>query len=317
MIITLKNANFSENNVGQLNSWFIFAPTVSGGVVTVDSNNPSSIDKTTLPATTLKYTFDTAKYNFISCTPSVGTATHSNGLITVIIPQGTTIVANITISIALERIGGDTGGEEEEPETTNYTFTINPDPTSATVTLSATGYSTVSGTGSKSITVANGTKVNWSVSADGYTTRTGNWTISGGNKTENIVLVASDGTGTVTELTFETSGFYNNSSQGGGITSPNTSWYMSDLIPINTLTNNSDGYCTSMLQGHSRVAVVYYASSNNTDSSAFLGNYGTTTQGETVQYTAEEVKENAPEGTVYVGFSTHTGHKPLRVYVLQ
>lgn len=115
MIITLKNANFSENNVGQLNSWFIFAPTVSGGVVTADSNNPSSIDKTTLPATTLKYTFDTAKYNFISCTPSVGIATHSNGLITVTIPKGTTIVANITISIVLERIGGDTGGEEEEP----------------------------------------------------------------------------------------------------------------------------------------------------------------------------------------------------------
>ena len=115
MIITLKNADFSENNVGQLNSWFIFAPTVSGGVVTADPNNPSSIDKTTLPATTLKYTFDTAKYNFISCTPSVGTVTHSNGTITVTIPQGTTIVANITISIALERIGGDTGGEEEDP----------------------------------------------------------------------------------------------------------------------------------------------------------------------------------------------------------
>lgn len=74
---------------------------------------------------------------------------------------------------------------------TNYTFTINPNPTSATVTLSATGYSTVSGTGSKSITVANGTTVNWRVEASGYTTRTGDWTISGGNKTENIVLVTS------------------------------------------------------------------------------------------------------------------------------
>jgi hypothetical protein len=71
---------------------------------------------------------------------------------------------------------------------TNYTFTITPNPTSATVTLSATGYSTVSGTGSKSITVANGTTVNWRVEASGYTTRTGNWTISGGNKTENITL---------------------------------------------------------------------------------------------------------------------------------
>ena len=91
--------------------------------------------------------------------------------------------------------GGNTGGGE--PETpVNYTFTLNPTPTSATVTLSATGYSTVSGTGSKSITVANGTKVNWSVSASGYTTRTGDWTISGGNKTESIALTATGGGGT-------------------------------------------------------------------------------------------------------------------------
>jgi hypothetical protein len=60
--------------------------------------------------------------------------------------------------------------------------------------LSATGYSTVSGTGSKSITVANGTKVDWSVSASGHTTKTGTWTANGSNKTENITLTASDGT---------------------------------------------------------------------------------------------------------------------------
>ena len=232
--------------------------------------------------------------------------------------NGATFSNNIgTVNIETGTVTPPSGGGSQPSTPTSYTFTINPNPTSATVTLSATDYSTVSGTGDQSITVANGTEVNWSVSASGYTARTGTWTADGENKTESIVLVASDGTGTVTELTFETSGFYNNSSQGGGVTSPNASWYMSDLIPINTLTNNSDGYCTSMLQGHSKVAVVYYASSNSTDSSAFLGNYGTTTQGETVQYTAEEVKENAPEGTVYVGFSTHTGHKPFRVYVLQ
>ena len=82
----------------------------------------------------------------------------------------------------------------EEPVTpTNYTFTINPDPTSANVTLSATGYSDVSGTGSQSITVANGTEVNWSVEADGYTTQEGTWTANGSNETENVVLVASGG----------------------------------------------------------------------------------------------------------------------------
>lgn len=97
------------------------------------------------------------------------------------------------------------GGEPDTPATpTNYTFTINPTPTSATVTLSATGYSTVSGTGSKSITVANGTKVNWNVSASGYTTRTGDWTISGGNKTENITLTATSGGGGSSALDLST-----------------------------------------------------------------------------------------------------------------
>ena len=113
----------------------------------------------------------------------------------------TGISNKVTFVGAAELIsGGNTGGSGgNKPETpVNYTFTINPTPTSATVTLTATGYSAVSGTGSKSITVANGTKVNWSVSADGYTTRTGNWTINGSNKTENIVLTTTGGEGATT-----------------------------------------------------------------------------------------------------------------------
>ncbi len=78
----------------------------------------------------------------------------------------------------------------EDPVTpTNYTFTINPDPTSATVTLSATGYSTVTGTGSKSITVANGTVVSWSVSANGYTEQSGTETVT---KTDSKSVVLSE-----------------------------------------------------------------------------------------------------------------------------
>lgn len=124
-----------------------------------------------------------------------GTTSYSNGTLTIPITpsSGSTFGASEVSSINVTVTGAvSSGGKPEAP--TNYTFTITPDPISATVTLSATGYSTVSGTGSKSITVANGTTVNWSVSADGYTTRTGNWTISGGNKTENITLTASDGT---------------------------------------------------------------------------------------------------------------------------
>ena len=99
-------------------------------------------------------------------------------------------IGKIDINSGVITPNPDTGGGGSTTPT-NYTFTLNPTPTSATVTLSATGYSTVSGTGSRSITVANGTTVNWSVSASGYTTRTGNWTISGGDKTENIALNSS------------------------------------------------------------------------------------------------------------------------------
>lgn len=126
-----------------------------------------------------------------------GTPTWSNGKLTIAIRPASSkstfeaagTIINVSVSGATAISSGGSGG-------TNYTFTINPNPTSATVTLSATGYSTVSGTGSKSITVANGTKVNWSVSASGYTTRTGSWTANGSNETLPVVLTASGGGGT-------------------------------------------------------------------------------------------------------------------------
>ena len=79
--------------------------------------------------------------------------------------------------------GGNTGGSGGTDTPVNppsYTFTINPTPASATVTLSATGYSTVSGTGSKSITVASGTNVTYEVSASGYITQSGRKSITRG-----------------------------------------------------------------------------------------------------------------------------------------
>lgn len=104
--------------------------------------------------------------------------------------NGATFSNNIgTVNIETGTVTPPSGGGTDT--STNYTFTINPTPTSATVTLTASGY-TQSG---NSITVANGTTVSWRVSASGYTTRTGNWTISGGNKTENITLTATSGGG--------------------------------------------------------------------------------------------------------------------------
>lgn len=193
MIITLKGANFSTNKIGTLSNWTITpvidSGTVYSGVRSVKKGDPFSA--------TLTLQENYAYSNGVEVTMGGdGTITKTeNGNVTTISTTSTT--GNITIKALTYNTstGGSDSGDVVDPETpvtpTNYTFTITPDPISATVTLSATGYSDVSGTGSKSITVANGTKVNWSVSASGYTTRTGNWTINGGNKTENITLTAS------------------------------------------------------------------------------------------------------------------------------
>ena len=79
-------------------------------------------------------------------------------------------------------------------EIVNYTFTIIPNPSDAIVKLTASGYSQ----SGNSITVASGTNVSWSVSADGYTTRTGYWTANE-NKTIPVTLTATGGGGTLNE----------------------------------------------------------------------------------------------------------------------
>ena len=185
MWFKLVNANFTTN-LGTMsslsNSWGI-TWSVSGGIV--KTNCPGSVAKGgTLNAT---LTLNSGA-SLTSITSSSGTLTKTVSGTTVTV-KVTGISANCTITVVA------TGGTVAP---TNYTFTINPTPTSATVTLSATGYSTVSGTGSKSITVANGTKVSWSVSANGYTTRTGNWTANE-NKTMPVTLTATGGGGTLNE----------------------------------------------------------------------------------------------------------------------
>lgn len=197
MWLKLANATFSVN-LGQMS---VLSNSISikyNGLNGAFAINKSSVSKDDTSAE-LKLTLNSGW----TCTSASATVTgasetsdsYSNGVLTISIKpsSGTTFkdsgTTEIVINVTHDATGSSSGGSGGA--TTNYTFTINPTPTSATVTLTATGYSTVSGTGSKSITVANGTKVNWTVSASGYTTRTGNWTISGGNKTENVVLVTS------------------------------------------------------------------------------------------------------------------------------
>lgn len=71
-----------------------------------------------------------------------------------------------------------------------YTFTISPTPSSASVSLTASGYSQ----SGKSITVPSGTKVSWSVSKSGYTSQSGTQTVTS-NYTKYVTLSASSGGG--------------------------------------------------------------------------------------------------------------------------
>ena len=236
MRFILSEANFSGTgkNIGTLNSWFISKNTPSGLTWT---SIPSSVDKGSNFNAVAE--IDTANYELVTISVTMGATTQSgvgtSGGIT-ISKSGSrytitisSVTANVNINVTTKSLstgtpgsGGSSGGGGT-PTPTTYIFTVNPTPSTATVTLSATGYSTVSGAGSKSITVANGTIVNWSVSASGYTTRTGNWTISGGNKTENITLTAAGGESNVVfDFDFTTSTLANYANQGI-FTVPNTS----------------------------------------------------------------------------------------------
>lgn len=160
--------------------------------------------------------------------------------------NGATFSNNIgTVNIETGTVTPPSGGGSE-PETpvnpTNYTFTINPTPTSATVTLSASGYTTVSGTGSKSITVANGTQVAYTVSKTGYITKTGTIKVSY-TQSMGVSLVSESG---------------GSGGGAGGITNyalPYTSWnWKSGFGDALTLTDNSFSWSvesgTQVVLGH-------------------------------------------------------------------
>lgn len=72
---------------------------------------------------------------------------------------------------------------EDYDDSNLFTYTINPTPSDATVTLTAGGYTQVG----NSITVYKGTTVNWSVSKNGYQTQSGTKTINS-NTTDNVTL---------------------------------------------------------------------------------------------------------------------------------
>lgn len=130
-----------------------------------------------------------------------------------------------TISVQEGNVGGGGNGGSTTP--TNVTFTINPTPSNATVTLTASGY-TQSG---NSITVLSGTKVSYTVSASGYTTKSGSKTVSY-TQSLGIVLSAAGSGGT------------NPPSDGGSGSGGNDSYTwveMTNYVVKNTAISESGG----------------------------------------------------------------------------
>lgn len=192
MIITLKSADFSKNNINDLLN--TFSVSYSGTGVT---GTPRSIAKENGVATeSLSATITIASnYTYESLTVRVGGNTltagtdytvSGTGPVTLSIPAAK-ITGNVVVSVQTSSAGGDVV-DPDEP--TNHTFTINATPSTAYITLGAAGYSSVAGTGSASITVASGTEVTYAVSAEGYIPQEGGVVVTG-TTSENIVLVAS------------------------------------------------------------------------------------------------------------------------------
>lgn len=187
MIITLKGADFSKHNIGTLSSWRISRSIGSGATY----NGPTSIDKDAALTATVTlaegYEVGTAGVTITMGGVALsGAHTISGNVITITIAS---VTGNVLIKVPTINTAT---GEEEEPETTKYTFTINPTPSDATVILTANGY-TQSG---NSITVASGTSVAWNVSKSGYTSQSGTQVVTS-TSSKNIALNASSSDNTV------------------------------------------------------------------------------------------------------------------------
>lgn len=172
MIITLKGADFSNNNIGLLSSWLIAREIGDGarysGPVYVSKGGAFSA--TVVLAEGYRVTLEEVKILMGEAElDNVFTLSEDGKNLTINIDE---VTGNIFIKIPTE-------------DTNEYTLTIEPYPSDAVVTLVASGY-TQSG---NSITVPNNTVVSWSVSAEGYIEQTGFWTANRRDESKSIKLI--------------------------------------------------------------------------------------------------------------------------------
>ena len=189
MIITLKGCTATAF-IGGLNFFKVSRGTVSGATVTIATSTVNKDEATSTSAREIATVVLNSNYENLVVIVTMGGTTvnwFANGKVT--IPANTAVTGDIKISASATAIqvtppsGGDT-----PTQPTTYTFTINPTPSTAIVTLTASGY-TQSG---NSITVPSGTSVTWKVSATGYTEQNGTHTVTK-NESKSVTLSGTAG----------------------------------------------------------------------------------------------------------------------------
>lgn len=252
MIITIKGADFSLANIGTLSTYIISKSIGSGASFDI----PNFVDKNSSVNWTITldegYTFGTYSVTMggVDVTPTV-----VDNVMTISIAE---VTGNVRIVVATVN---ENTGEEDDPtipdEPTIYTLTINPNPSDATVKLTASGY-TQSG---NSITVQSGTSVSYIVSKTGYTGKSGNVVVNS-NQTITVTLDVANIENQIDlgELTNDTWIKMEN-----GTNSSLTKWKSTDyiLIPDNAISMHTDDI-TAWRDGSANTAIfAFYDADKN------------------------------------------------------
>ena len=181
MIITIKGANFKDSNIGTLSSYTVrfSGDGVSGSPTSIAKNEEGTQASANYVGTitvSSSYTYKSVSSVTVNGT-ALSTSDYTVSGMNITIPANK-ITGNVVITVATEKVN-------TQPDTpTMYTFTINPTPSTATVTLTASGYAQ----SGNSITVPSGTSVAWKVEASGYVTQNGTHTVTK-TETKNVTLV--------------------------------------------------------------------------------------------------------------------------------
>ena len=184
MILTIKGADFSSANIGTLSTYIISKSIGSGATFDIPNFVDKNSSATWIITLNEGYTFGTYSITMggVEVTPTV-----VDNVMTISITE---VTGNVRIVVAT--VNENTG--EDEPvappvtpdEPTIYTLTISPNPSDATVKLTASGYTQ----SDNSITVQAGTSVSYTVSKTGYVGKSANVVVNS-NQTITVTLDAT------------------------------------------------------------------------------------------------------------------------------